>query len=412
MVKHIAAIAFIFCCTSVAWIVLGGTIMARTDSAGDDLHGRIESNWGTPQLQTPPVATYDRVTTETVTDEARNGKLTTRQVTNHTAVPVSIDSSRINVRFDLAHRQKGLLWYATYGVDFDAIYAFTNPTAEPQTFTVTLPLPAKDAVYDGLAFSIAGQPLPSANVQDSVHTTFSVAPHATVPVAIRYHSQGLDRWTYALGDGVAQVHDFDLQMHTNFADIDFPDKSLSPTVKRATPAGWDLQWKYATLISGFRIGMAMPQKLQPGPLAGQISFFAPVSLFFFFFVMMVITTLRGIYLHPMNYFFLASAFFAFHLLMAYLVDHISIHAAFVLCSLVSIFLLVSYLRLVIGMRFAALEAGMAQLLYLVLFSYAFFFKGFTGLSITVGAILTLFVVMQVTGRIDWRARFAAMSARG
>ena len=63
----------------------------------------------------------------------------------------------------------------------------------------------------------------------------------------------------------------------------------------------------------------------------------------------------GIELHPMNYFFLAAAFFSFHLLLAYLVDHISIHVAFVVCSAVSIFLVVSYLRLVVGMRFASGE---------------------------------------------------------
>jgi heme/copper-type cytochrome/quinol oxidase subunit 3 len=36
--------------------------------------------------------------------------------------------------------------------------------------------------------------------------------------------------------------------------------------------------------------------------------------------------------------------------------------------------------------------------YLVGFSLTFLLKGFTGLSITVGAILTLFLMMQVTGR--------------
>jgi inner membrane protein involved in colicin E2 resistance len=125
--------------------------------------------------------------------------------------------------------------------------------------------------------------------------------------------------------------------------------------------------------------------------------------------MFIITTLRKIDLHPMNYFFLATAFFAFHLLLAYLVDHISIHAAMILASLVSVVLVVSYLRLVVGLRFAALEAGTAQLIYLVLFSYAFFWKGFTGLAITIIAIITLFVVMQVTGRIRWSERFAGRS---
>ena len=104
---------------------------------------------------------------------------------------------------------------------------------------------------------------------------------------------------------------------------------------------------------------------------------------------------------------MSAAFFAFHLLLAYLVDHISIHVAMAVSSIVSVVLVVSYLRLVVGMRFAALEAGTAQLIYLVLFSYAFFWRGFTGLSITAIAIITLFVVMQATGRIRWSERFAA-----
>src|SRR5207247_7248266 len=110
----------------------------------------------------------------------------------------------------------------------------------------------------------------------------------------------------------------------------------------------------------------------PGPLAGRISYFAPVALLFFFFLMFIITTMRKIDLHPMHYFFLATSFFAFHLLLAYLVDHISIHIAFVICSAVSIFLVVSYLRIVLGSRFSWVEAALSQLVFVVLFSYASF----------------------------------------
>lgn len=166
-------------------------------------------------------------------------------------------------------------------------------------------------------------------------------------------------------------------LRTDFSGFDFPDNSLSPTVKRQAGNGWELQWDYQNLISGFDIALQMPEKLQPGPLAGEISYFAPVSLFFFFFIIFILSTLRGIDLHPMNYFFLAGAFFAFHLLLAYLADHISIHLAFAISSAVSILLVVTYLRLVVNLRFALVDAGLAQLLYLVLFSYAFFFEGFT-----------------------------------
>src|ERR1700723_60653 len=121
-------------------------------------------------------------------------------------------------------------------------------------------------------------------------------------------------------------------------------------MRPASGPGWKLVWNYKNLVSGYHVGIALPQKLQPGPLAGRISYFAPVSLLFFFFALFLLTTVRGIELHPMNYFFLACAFFSFHLLMAYLVDHVSIHMAFVICSVVSIALLLSYLRLVAGMR--------------------------------------------------------------
>ena len=108
----------------------------------------------------------------------------------------------------------------------------------------------------------------------------------------------------------------------------------------------------------------------------------------------------------MHFFFLAAAFFAFHLLFAYLADQVDIHLAFGIAAVTSLALTVSYLRLVLGPRFAFMAAGTAQLVYLVLFSYAFFFKGLTGLAITIGAIVTLFVLMQATARVDWRAIFA------
>jgi inner membrane protein involved in colicin E2 resistance len=223
----------------------------------------------------------------------------------------------------------------------------------------------------------------------------------TAHLRIVYRSHGLESWRYRLGDEVSQARNFALRIKTNFKDIDFPLNTLSPTEKHEASAGWDLTWSYSNLISGFQIGVTMPEKLQPGPLAGQISYFAPVSLLLFFFVVFVITTIRTIELHPMNYFFLAAAFFSFHLLLAYLVDHVSIHLAFLICSAVSVFLVVSYLRLVVGGRFAIVEAGGAQFIYLVLFSYAFFLHGFTGLAVTIGCIGTLFVVMQLTARIRW-----------
>src|SRR5258708_25603002 len=190
-------------------------------------------------------------------------------------------------------------------------------------------------------------------------------PNATGAVRIVYRSQGQDNWIYKFssGDEVARVKDLHLLVKTDFGGFDFPENSLSPTEKRQTSEGWELQWDYQNLVSGFNIALRMPQKLQPGPLAGRISYFAPVPLFFFFFLVFILSTLRGIDLHPMNYFFLACAFFAFHLLLAYLCDHVSIHAAFAISSAVSLLLVLTYLRLLVNFRFSVVGARLAQFVF-------------------------------------------------
>lgn len=59
--------------------------------------------------------------------------------------------------------------------------------------------------------------------------------------------------------------------------------------------------------------------------------------------------------------------------------------AFVISSIVSIGLVISYLHLVVRLGLAVLEAGLSQLVYLVLFSNARFCEGLTGLIVTIGA---------------------------
>ncbi len=359
MIRRIAAISFIFICTTIAWMILGSTIYSRTGSSNEHLEGRVASTWGTLQEQSPPAATYKKTELSAVTEQD-HGKTVIRQDKIERMIGLPLDSSRLDVNLQLDHRQKGLLWYNTYAVDFRGEYRFRNDTTETQSVEFNLPFPAEHAVYDGLVLEVDGHALPVATSGKGASVAATVAPGQIGVLRVAYRSQGLDSWRYKLGDGIAQVHDFVLTMTTNFKDIDFADDTLSPTTKESQPAGWRLTWQYSNLVSGFQIGMTMPGKLQPGPLAGEISYFAPVSLFFFFFLMFILTTLREIDLHPMNYFFLAAAFFAFHLLLAYLVDHISIHLAMVIASLVSIALVVSYLRLVVGARFATVEAGGAQ----------------------------------------------------
>ncbi|MBC7226992.1 MAG: inner membrane CreD family protein [Thermoflexales bacterium] len=385
-VRRLVAIIFIFVCTSVAWAVLGGSISYRTYSGYNTLGQQVAELWGAPHTQMAPTIHL--------------------AVPGRAPIPGELESSNIQVDFHLQHRRKGLLWYATYTVAFDAMYTFRNPTAHSVTATVTFQFPSHDAIYDDFVFRV--RDVDARLVEDeggALSTSVVLAPGEVADIRLAYRSRGLDQWHYDFGEGVVPVRNFTLIANTDFGDFNFPERTVSPTAKTPTPQGWQLEWRFSNLLSDFDIGIEMPHKTNPGPMASRMSFFAPVSLLFFFTVLVVIGAVRGINLHPMHYFFLAASFFAFHLLFAYLVDHVLLEWSFVLSSLVSLALVTTYLARVVHWRFALWPAGGSQFIFLILFSSAFFLEGYTGLVVTIGAIITLAVLMHATAKVDWTEVF-------
>lgn len=329
----------------------------------------------------------------------------------HTA-ELALTGSDVRVDLDVEHRKKGLLWFPTYAVDFGAEYLVENVFDQAVTVQMAFPFPSHDAVYDNMKVAAAGRDdLNVTTESGQMIARFTVPPGSTQPVRFGYRSRGMDRWSYRFGSDVKIVENFRLEMATDFGEIDFPAGTISPDSKqRVDGGGWKLSWDKESLVSGLEIGMLMPQRINPGPLAQAMSLHAPVSLFFFFFVIFILQVLKDIRIHPMNYFFLAAAFFAYNLLFSYLVDHLELPLSFGIASAVSIALVVSYLRLVVGVRFALVEAGISQLVYQILFSLAHFWEGYTGLTVTVGAILTLAIVMIATARVDWFSVFKGKAA--
>lgn len=403
MIRTIIGIVVVFFGVTLAWMILGGTVMERSYSQDRQLRKAVEGLWGSPHTQVSPSVWYE--TEEERREELeRDGMRETRIRKHRERHPVTLAGSEIVVHLDLEHRRKGLLWYPTYTVDFSGTYRFVNETGSRQAFQVSFPLPNAGGVYDAFRCTINGERRGNVPIEaGAISTSVKLEPGETGTVEVSYRSQGLESWMYEFGEGVSRVRGFSLRVQTGFDGFNFPDDSLSPTSREQSGHNWTLDWQYDDLISGVRAGVVMPEKVNPGPFVGRVTFFAPVSLFLFFFVVFMITVHQRIRLHPMHYFFLGCAFFSFHLLLAYLVDHVAIPLSFIVSSLVSLGLSISYIRLVAGFRFALIQIGLAQLVYLVLFSAAFFLPGYTGLSITACCILTLFIVMQMTGRTDWHS---------
>jgi len=367
--------------------------MVRTDSGYTQLNRQVEGLWGSEHYQKAPT-----ITLKTIQKDGDKEK--------EVITPIELESSNVQVDLQLQHRRKGLLWYPTYDVDFDARYTFKNPLKQSAEATVIFFFPASASIYDAFEFRVDDvQVTPNENNgYEGINAVVEVPPGGEVPIHVAYKSRGLDRWHYSFSDGITTVKNFSLKAVTDFTEYDFPPQTISPSTKTSTKNGWTLEWTFNNLVSDFDIGIQMPNKLNPGPLASRMSYFAPVSLLFFFTTLIVLGAVTNRNLHPMHYFFLGASFFSFHILFAYLVDHLLLELSFIIAALVSMALVVTYLYRAAGGRFA-IWAGIAQLVFLVLFSYAFFFEGYTGLVITIGAILTLAIMMQLTAKVDWTEIF-------
>jgi hypothetical protein len=87
-VKYFIAVAFVWIGCTLAWILLGSTLVYRSGTMSNAMTTEVDGLWGPPLERAPPRA----------------------------------------------------LWFPTYGVGFRADYEFTNDTSEPRTVVVTFPL--------------------------------------------------------------------------------------------------------------------------------------------------------------------------------------------------------------------------------------------------------------------------------
>lgn len=388
-IRYIIAVIAIFMLGAAGWFVLGSASAMRSDMMSYSLDQAVASLWGRPIVQSAPSLSVK----VPGTDRRRN------LIAGH---------NNIKVDLQLEQRRKGLIWYPTYQVDFSGEYAVTNSDAVAQNVRLHFAFPDASATYDQFQFWIDDKSQDiEINTAEGINEIIEIGPGQSRTFRINYRTRGLREWRYRLAGDSGRVKNLNMTMTSNFAAVDFPDGSLSPMKFDTSETGTKLHWNADDLITRQDIAITMPEKINPGPLSARMSFFAPVCLLFFFVVIAAIGILKKIHIHPMHYLFVTGGFFAFHLLFAYLVDVINVHLAFVITSIVSVGLVVSYLRAALGERFPWLIAALAQLFFLVLFSYSFFLKGTTGLTVTIGSIVTLAMLMRLTAKLDWREVFAS-----
>lgn len=385
-IKHIIACISVFMLAVFGWVVLGSASTLRSSDYSYSTSWEVRQLWGDPITQSAPSFSF-------------------REPGSDQNIRINPASNTLVVDIQLEQRRKGLFWYPTYQVDFSGEYRIENNDKVEKKVRLHFPLPSADATYDNFSLVVDGEAVESEfDPATGIQELLVIEPANARTVSISYRSRGLQQWQYLPSDS-GRVKNLDMTVTTNFDNVDFPSNSLSPMQKSPADDGLKLSWLADDLITKQNIGVVMPEKLNPGPLSAKMTFFAPVCLLFFFVLLTAIGILRKITIHPMHYLFVASGFFAFHLLFAYLIDLINVHLAFGLSAVTSMSLVVFYLRSALGDNFPWKWALAGQFGYLILFSYSFFIEGMTGLTVTIGSIATLALMMKLTSGLNWSLVF-------
>ena len=182
MLKRLIAIICIFCSASVAWMILGATLVQRTSDSGSSQREKLTTLWGSDQTQSAPQ----------VSAQVAVGKH------GYETVNVPIRSSRINVKLDLEQRRDGLLWYNLYNVRFSARYRIRNDTSS-RRLSVHFALPSTDGTYADFQAFIGGKRVTDPTALDQGCVNFTLPPHEEASIDIGYRSRGMGLGRIASG---------------------------------------------------------------------------------------------------------------------------------------------------------------------------------------------------------------------
>ncbi len=209
------AIVRIFVVAGVAWFILGNTVVQRTQAGYQQLTPQVEGLAGGPLLQHAPRVTMTHGAAEEV---------------------IPLEQSDLAVQMQLEYRQKGLLWYSTYHVDFAGTYAFRNPSNETRAFTAVMSFPSDSADMQYDDFTVLCNDVPAEATASGSAARVTLPPGQSATLTCHYRTMGLNTWQYAFGDGVKRVKNFTLTTTTDFPNYDFPAGTISPTTKKRRAA--------------------------------------------------------------------------------------------------------------------------------------------------------------------------------
>jgi hypothetical protein len=297
--------------------LLAGTIsilrsyLRQTVNNFEHTHGRVtqanynavETIWGAEQVQSElNVDIYhDEETTERIESEDPTKPALIRKKTVHKSVTGNpFVAARHEVTLRQNPRKKGSAFYGGYESDCSFSWKLRNPSDTNQKCTLTFPLPASGAMYDGLIATLDGRDvLPQMEIKDSnLVLEREVQPNEAMDFRIAFKSRGLSYWYFQVREA-REIRDFTLILNLldlPKAKLNYPDGCMTPTEIAPTRdnQGTVLTYRLDHALTDKGMGIALPQLPQPGETTRAVLCEIEDAWLFIFAILLLSLTLASI----------------------------------------------------------------------------------------------------------------------
>ncbi len=287
-----------------------GSYLHQTVNGFQRTHGRItEANynavqtiWGSEQVQSELNVNiyHDEETTERIESEDPTKPALIRKKTIQVSVtgnPFVSTQHQITLRQN--PRKKGSAFYGGYETDCSFSWKLRNPSDATQKCILTFPLPAADAMYDGLVAMLDGKDvLPEMEIKDgSLVLERDVQPDEAMDFHIAFKSRGLSYWYFQVREP-REIRDFTLTLNLPDmpkAKLNYPDDCMTPTSIAPThdSQGTVQTYRLDHALTDKGMGIALPQLPQPGETTCAVLNQAGDAWLFVFAVLILSFTLAG-----------------------------------------------------------------------------------------------------------------------
>lgn len=394
--KYLIIGTFIFS-FSIAAVIIGIRIDDRHTSSYSKNRKQVEDIWGGAILQSPPEFYEQYLSYRTV---YRDEKPIKEPYYEHNIFGL-VDHD-VTVQINSNIRQKGLLKFAGYDIEFKGKFKIKNTFNVRKKLHFDFPLPSNAGNISDFEVRIDNnENNVDKNLADGFQWIGLMAPGQSKWIEIQYKAKGTGIFRYELGRNKLEIKNFHFTANTNYDEYLIPNRAMVPTGSATEENNLRIQWESKNLITGQDIALKFQVKGNYGETAYRLFYYSPLALALFTMLILVFSVAKEINLHPMHYLFLMTGFFIFYLLSSYLITYIPVFWGIITSVAVSTGIMVYYAHMLKKEIIFLQSVLMGSIIFQWIFSIAFFFPAHTGFTITIASIISFIILMKQTASVDW-----------